>query len=47
MCRFGPQQVDDWIGAATLHLMSADLEEISNAIARTGAGAGPTMPELQ
>ncbi len=42
-----PQQVDGWIGAATLELLSADLEEISAAIVGTGAGAGPTMPELQ
>jgi aryl-alcohol dehydrogenase-like predicted oxidoreductase len=42
-----PQQVDGWIGAATLELTRADLEEISAAIGRTGAGAGPTMPLLQ
>jgi aryl-alcohol dehydrogenase-like predicted oxidoreductase len=42
-----PQQVDGWIDAATVKLKSADLEEISAAIVRTGAGAGPTMPQLQ
>lgn len=42
-----PQQVNGWIDAATLKLTSADLEEISNAIARTGAGTGPTTPQLQ
>jgi aryl-alcohol dehydrogenase-like predicted oxidoreductase len=42
-----PQQVDGWINAATIRLTSADLEEISGAISRTGAGAGPTMPQLQ
>lgn len=42
-----PQQVDGWIGAATLELNAADLEEIANAIAQTGAGTGPTMPQLQ
>jgi aryl-alcohol dehydrogenase-like predicted oxidoreductase len=42
-----PQQVDGWIGAATLKLTAADLEEIANAIVRTGAGTGPTMPQLQ
>jgi aryl-alcohol dehydrogenase-like predicted oxidoreductase len=42
-----PRQVDGWIGAATCHLTSADLEEIANAIARTGAGTGPAMPVLQ
>jgi aryl-alcohol dehydrogenase-like predicted oxidoreductase len=39
-----PQQVDGWIGAATLNLTSSDLQEISAAIQRTGAGAGPTLP---
>jgi aryl-alcohol dehydrogenase-like predicted oxidoreductase len=42
-----PQQVDGWIGAATLELTHADLEEIAAAIARTGAGAGPTMPQVK
>jgi aryl-alcohol dehydrogenase-like predicted oxidoreductase len=42
-----PQQVDGWIGAATLQLTAADLEEIANAITRTGAGTGPVMPQLQ
>jgi aryl-alcohol dehydrogenase-like predicted oxidoreductase len=42
-----PQQVDGWIGAATLTLTSADLEEISHAIVRTGAGEGPTTPQMQ
>jgi aryl-alcohol dehydrogenase-like predicted oxidoreductase len=42
-----PQQVDGWIDAATLNLTSADLEEIAAAIERTGAGTGPTMPQLQ
>jgi aryl-alcohol dehydrogenase-like predicted oxidoreductase len=37
-----PQQVDGWIGAASLELTAADLEEIANAIERTGAGTGPT-----
>jgi aryl-alcohol dehydrogenase-like predicted oxidoreductase len=42
-----PQQVDGWIGAATLKLTSSDLEEIAHAITRTGAGEGPTIPQLQ
>ena len=42
-----PQQVDGWIDAATIKLTSADLEEIADAISRTGAGAGPTIPQLQ
>jgi aryl-alcohol dehydrogenase-like predicted oxidoreductase len=35
-----PQQVDGWIGAASLELTDGDLEEIANAIERTHAGAG-------
>jgi aryl-alcohol dehydrogenase-like predicted oxidoreductase len=38
------QQIDGWIRAATLELTPADLDEIASAIARTGAGAGPTQP---
>jgi aryl-alcohol dehydrogenase-like predicted oxidoreductase len=41
------QQVEGWIDAATLELTIADLEEISNAIARTGASTGPTIPQFQ
>jgi aryl-alcohol dehydrogenase-like predicted oxidoreductase len=37
-------QVDGWIGAAALFLSSADLDEIASALARTGAGTGPTRP---
>src|SRR6266850_3658518 len=37
-------QVDGWIGGATLELTAADLDEIAAAIARTGAGTGPTRP---
>jgi hypothetical protein len=36
--------VDGWISAATLELSRADLQEIANAIASTGAGAGPALP---
>lgn len=40
-----PGQVDGWIGAAALELGAADLEEITAAIRRTGAGSGPVaMP---
>ena len=39
-----PQQVDGWVGAASIELTAADLEEIANAIQRTGAGTGPAMP---
>lgn len=34
------KQVDGWIDAATLELTQADLNDISAAIARTGAGGG-------
>ena len=39
-----PAQVDGWIGAATLELTPADLDDIAAAIKRTGAGTGPTRP---
>lgn len=37
-----PQQVDGWIPAATLSLDATDLDAISDAIERSGAGTGPT-----
>jgi aryl-alcohol dehydrogenase-like predicted oxidoreductase len=40
------EQVDGWIGASTLELSAADLDEISRAIEKTGAGAGPTRPAI-
>jgi len=45
-----PAQVDGWISAATQELTQADLQEIADAIARTGAGAGAgaaAAPELK
>jgi aryl-alcohol dehydrogenase-like predicted oxidoreductase len=39
-----PQQVEGWIGAASLELSVADLDEIAAAIERTGAGRGPARP---
>ena len=39
-----PEQVDGWIAAASLTLDRADLDTIAAALARTGAGAGPTRP---
>lgn len=39
-----PEQVDGWIGAATLHLTDEDLAEISHALESTHAGSGPTKP---
>lgn len=38
-----PAQVDGWIQAATLQLTQNDLTEIAAAIARTQAGAGPSL----
>jgi aryl-alcohol dehydrogenase-like predicted oxidoreductase len=39
-------QVEGWIGAATLQLTAGDLEEIAQAIEKTGAGSGPARPPL-
>ncbi len=39
-----PEQVDGWIGGASLDLSPADLDEIAVAIRGTGAGAGPVRP---
>jgi aryl-alcohol dehydrogenase-like predicted oxidoreductase len=39
-------QVDGWIGAGGLLLTAADLDEITAAVARTGAGTGPAKPEV-
>jgi aryl-alcohol dehydrogenase-like predicted oxidoreductase len=39
------EQVDGWIGAATLELPLEDLDEIARAVGRTGAGAGPALPK--
>jgi aryl-alcohol dehydrogenase-like predicted oxidoreductase len=36
-----PEQVDGWIGAASLTLTQQDLDEITSSIQRTGAGTGP------
>jgi aryl-alcohol dehydrogenase-like predicted oxidoreductase len=38
------EQVDGWIGAASLDLPGADLDEIAAALTRTRAGSGPTRP---
>jgi len=35
------EQVDGWVGAATLELTQEDLTEIEKAITTTGAGTGP------
>ena len=39
-----PEQVDGWIGAATLELSLADLDEIARAVGQTAAGGGPALP---
>lgn len=38
------EQVDGWIGAATLDLSDEDLENIATAIHGSGAGTGPWSP---
>lgn len=38
------EQVDGWIGAASLTLTDKDLDELAAAITSTGAGAGPAHP---
>jgi aryl-alcohol dehydrogenase-like predicted oxidoreductase len=40
------EQIDGWIGAASLSLNAQDLDEIALAIERTGAGTGPARPAL-
>lgn len=39
-----PTQVDGWIRAASLELTLRDLDEITAAVQRTGAGHGPVTP---
>ncbi len=39
-----PEQVDGWVGAASLALSGEEHKEIASAIERTGAGAGPVKP---
>jgi aryl-alcohol dehydrogenase-like predicted oxidoreductase len=39
-----PEQVDGWMGAATLELTAADLDEIAAAVRKTGAGSGLADP---
>lgn len=43
----GPEQVDGWIDAAKLELTPDDLGEIAKAIDRSGAGSGPSMPNIE
>lgn len=39
------RQVDDWIGAGALRLTDADLDDIAEAILKTGSGGGPVRPQ--
>ena len=39
------EQVEGWVGAASVVLDPADLDEITTALEDTGAGAGPVRPE--
>ena len=39
-----PAQVNGWIDAANLSLTVSELEEIADAIDRSGAGKGPSRP---
>jgi aryl-alcohol dehydrogenase-like predicted oxidoreductase len=39
-----PEQVDGWVGAASLTLDRDDLDAIAAAIEETGAGSGPSQP---
>ena len=36
-----PEQVDGWVGAASVRLSAEELEEIAGAVEATGAGTGP------
>ena len=36
-----PEQIDDWLAAATLELNDADLDEIAETIRRLEVGSGP------
>ena len=38
---------DGWIDAANLELTPADLNDIAAAIKQSGAGSGPSMPNLE
>jgi len=42
-----PEQVDGWIDAANLELTRDDLEQIAEAISRSGTGTGPSMPNIE
>jgi aryl-alcohol dehydrogenase-like predicted oxidoreductase len=39
-----PEQVDGWLGAASLRLDVEDFEAIAETVKKTGAGSGPASP---
>lgn len=39
-----PHQVDGWFDACRLELTAQDMQEIAQAIERSGAGSGPALP---
>lgn len=39
-----PKQVEGWVRAGDINLTAQDLEEIAQAVERTGAGTGPLRP---
>ncbi|HEX8004784.1 MAG TPA: aldo/keto reductase [Mycobacteriales bacterium] len=39
-----PEQVDGWLAGAGLALTAQDLDELAEAVRRTGAGSGPADP---
>jgi aryl-alcohol dehydrogenase-like predicted oxidoreductase len=40
-----PEQVDGWLAAADLELSQDDMHGIAQAMAATGAGSGPALPQ--
>jgi aryl-alcohol dehydrogenase-like predicted oxidoreductase len=40
-----PEQVDAWINAGALELTDADLDDLAEALRKTGAGQGPARPD--
>jgi aryl-alcohol dehydrogenase-like predicted oxidoreductase len=40
-----PEQIADWIDAASLRLTADDLDGIADALASAGVGSGPVRPE--
>ncbi|WP_431246609.1 aldo/keto reductase [Leifsonia xyli] len=42
-----PEQIGDWIAAASLELTAADLDRIADAVEHSGAGRGPVRAEAR